>query len=133
MKNLIITAINNHVHQKTVTSRWNLPWITPAIGQLTRRKKCAWRSAQKFNSADDWSAYQELKSKSRRAIEKAKTAHDSKLLDKHEISNPKKFYPLIKNKRSDQNSRIPPLRQNEKNLTEPKPKPFLTSTKQYSL
>lgn len=46
--------------------------------------------------ADNWSAYHELKRKSRRVFEKAKTAHDLKLLDKKEFQTQRSSIPWLK-------------------------------------
>ena len=35
-------SMKKNIPQKKITSRWNLPWMTPEIKRLCRRKKRAW-------------------------------------------------------------------------------------------
>ena len=41
-------AIKNHVPTKTISGRWNLPWITPGLRRLMRKKQRVYNLAKRM-------------------------------------------------------------------------------------
>ena len=122
LKNAVLDATAKHIPLKKATSRWNLDWMTPMIRRLVRRKRRAWRRALKTGSVEAWEKYQTLKRAMRRELEKSRRMHTAKLLEETHMGNTKKFYSLLKNKRTDQDSRIPILKEGADTHTEARDK-----------
>jgi hypothetical protein len=43
-KKTLLKSMEKNIPTKKITSRWNLPWITPDIRRLCQQKKRAWDS-----------------------------------------------------------------------------------------
>ena len=52
-------AIKNHVPTKTISSRWNLPWITPGLRRLMRRKQRVYNLAKRLQNPQHWKKFKE--------------------------------------------------------------------------
>ena len=45
----ILTALERNVPTKHLTGRWNVPWITPSLRKLIRKKQRSYNLAKKTN------------------------------------------------------------------------------------
>jgi len=58
---IILTAIKNHVPTKTISGRWNLPWITPGLRRLMRKKQRVYNPAKRTQNPKHWKKFKELR------------------------------------------------------------------------
>ena len=56
---IILTAIKNHVPTKTISGRWNLPWITPGLRRLMRKKQRVYNLAKRLQNPQHWKKFKE--------------------------------------------------------------------------
>ena len=54
-------AIKNHVPTKTISGRWNLPWITPGLRRLMRKKQRVYNLAKWMQNLQHWKKFKELR------------------------------------------------------------------------
>ena len=54
-------AIKNHVPTKTISGRWNLPWITPGLRRLLRKKQRVYNLAKRMQNPQHWKKFKELR------------------------------------------------------------------------
>ena len=54
-------AIKNHVPTKTISGRWNLPWITPGLRRLMRKKQRVYNLAKRMQNPQHWQKFKELR------------------------------------------------------------------------
>ena len=120
-KKTIITSTQRNVPTKRLSTRWNLRWVTPRIRRLCQRKKRAWKQSKRSGKLQDWERYQELKRAVRKELTREETNFTNSLLNENELTNTKKFFALINNKRT-QVSRIPVLVVENATITDAKEK-----------
>ena len=93
---IILTAIKNHVPTKTISGRWNLPWITPGLRRLMRRKKSVYNLAKRTQNPQHWKKFKELRKTWKRSLLVAHNNYVLGLLDwsdkKNSPSIGKKFW-----------------------------------------
>lgn len=116
-----IRMVEKNIPTKQITSRWNLPWITPDIRRLFQQKKREWDSGKHNRNSHAWKRYLALSKKVKDAIQQTHRKYFDDILNTSMTDNPKKFYSYIKQKKSDQ-SNIPVLKWNTEILSEPKDK-----------
>ena len=105
-------AIKNHVPTKTISGRRNLPWITPGLRRLMRKKQRVYNLAKWTQNPQHWKKFKELR----------KTWSGKK-------NSPfigKKFWTYIKSKRKD-NVGISSLNSENTEITDNKAKAEILS------
>ena len=105
-------ALKNHVPTKTISGRWNLPWITPGLRRLMRKKQRVYNLAKRMQNPQHWKKFKELR----------KTSSGKK-------NSPfigKKFWTYIKSKRKD-NVGISSLNSENTEITDNKAKAEILS------
>ena len=120
-KKTLLKSMEKNIPTKKITSRWNLPWITPDIRRLRQQKKGAWDSGKHNRNSHAWKRYLALSKKVTDAIQEAHRKYFDDILNTSITDNPKKFYSYIKQKKSGQ-SNIPVIKRNTEILSEPKDK-----------
>jgi hypothetical protein len=120
-KKTLLKSMEKNIPTKKITSRWNLPWITPDTRRLCQQKKRAWDSGKHNRNSHAWKIYLALNKKVKDTIQEAHRKYFDDILNTSITDNPKKFYSYIKQKKSDQ-SNIPVLKRNTEILSEPKDK-----------
>ena len=102
---IILTAIKNHVPTKTISGRWNLPWITPGLRRPDEEKNRVYDLAKRMQNPQNWKKFKELRKTWKRSLLEARNNYVLGLLDcsdkKNSPSIRKKFWTYIKSKRKD--------------------------------
>jgi hypothetical protein len=70
-KDALVKSADQHIPRKKITSRWNLPWMTPSVRRLCRLKKRKWTKAKKTKKTEDWKNYKTTEKNVKQEIEKA--------------------------------------------------------------
>ena len=100
---IILTAIKNHVPTKTISGRWNVPWITPGLRGLMRKTQGVYNLAKRTQNPQHWKKFKELRKTWKRSLLVAHNDCVLGLLDwldkKNSLSIGKKFWTYIKSKR----------------------------------
>ena len=65
---IILTAIKNHVPTKTISGRWNLPWITLGLRRLMRKKQTVYNLAKRTQNPQHWKKCKELRKTWKRSL-----------------------------------------------------------------
>ena len=110
--------MKKNIPKKKVSSRWNLPWMTPVIKRLCRKKKRAWDAGKRNRNSHAWKRYQKLSKLVKESLENSHRSYVDNILNTSISEDPKKFYSYIKQKKSGQ-SNIPVLKTNGKLVSEP--------------
>ena len=99
-------SIRNHIPQKNISGRWNVPWLTTSIKRLTRKKQRLYNKARRTNNPSDWKKFKELRKHIKKQLSVAHNEYVSKMLSAPEESSPskpvptKRFWSCIKSKKS---------------------------------
>ena len=80
LTSIILTAIKNHVPTKTISGRWNLPWITRGL-RLTRRKQRVYNLAKRTQNLQHCKKFKELRKTWKRSLLVAHNDYVRGLLD----------------------------------------------------
>ena len=90
-------AIKTHVPTKTISSRWNLPWITPGLRRLMSKKQRVYSLAKRTQNPQHWKKFKELRKTWKRRL---LVAHNDYVLcmsdKKNSQSIGKKFWALVR-------------------------------------
>ena len=113
-----MNSMKKNIPQKKVSSRWNLPWMTPEIKRLCRKKKRAWDAGKRNRNSHAWKRYQKLSKLVKESLENSHRTYVDNILNTSISEDPKKFYSYIKQKKSGQ-SNIPVLKTNGKLVSDP--------------
>ena len=76
-------AIKNHVPTKTISGRWKIPWITPGLRRLMRKKQTVYNLAKRMQNPQHWKKFKELQKNLVRQEEF--TIYWKEILDLHQI------------------------------------------------
>ena len=118
-KNLLHSVMQKWIPQRTINKKWNLPWITPAIRRMIRKKQRCYNKARKSKEDEHWRDFRNMRQMRKKVIENAHNNYVTGLLDFNEKSNRysigKKFWLHVKNQRKD-NLGIISLRNEDDNL-----------------
>ena len=119
-KDALSSSIKRNIPQKKITSRWNLPWMTPEIERLCRKKKRAWDAGRHNTNSHCRKRYLKLSKLVKDTIQEPHRTYMyvDNILNVSINDNPKKFYSYMKQKKSGQ-SNIPVLKSDGNLLSEP--------------
>ena len=85
--------------------RWNVPWITPSLRKLIRKKQRSYNLAKKTNDRQDWKKFKDLRKASKHKLAEARNNYVLNLLDSPDEASPpkisKRFWSYIKSTRKD--------------------------------
>ena len=84
----LLKSIDKNITTKNITSRWNLPWITPDIRRLCQQKKRAWDSGKHNRNSHAWKRYLALIKKVKDAIQEAHRKYFDDILNTSITDNP---------------------------------------------
>jgi hypothetical protein len=87
-KDALVKSADKHIPRKKMTSRWNLPWMTPSVRRLCTLKKRKWKKAKKTKKTEDWKNYKTTEKNVKREIEKAHREYRDKFLNLNASENP---------------------------------------------
>ena len=127
---IILTAIKNHVPTKTISSKWNLPWITPGLRRLMKKKQRGYNLAKRTQNPQHWKKFKELRKTWKWSLLLAHNDYVLGLLGWSDKKNSpfigKKFWTYIKSKRKD-NVGISSLNSGNTEITDNKAKAEILS------
>ena len=77
-KDMTTTAMQHHIPTKMLSGRWNIPWLTPALRKMMRKKQRYYNRAKRTQNEHEWKSFKNL-----RKTFKAKLAdaHNKYVLD----------------------------------------------------
>ena len=103
IKTTIHKLMTQHIPQKSVGTRFKLPYITPAIKRKIRRRHRVYKKAKKRGRKKDWEETQKLRKEINQELQQAYTNYINRLLDSEEDKPGaiKRFYRYIKHLRQE--------------------------------
>ena len=75
-KNGLLDIVNKNVPSKVIKGNTDLPWITPRIKRILRKRKRIYKKAKETESEKDWKNYRSIQ---RQLKTEVKIAHNSYL------------------------------------------------------
>ena len=101
-KNAIQTTVEKNIPSRMTSCRYNLPWITPAIRRLCRKKQRYYKIAKRTKKEKHWQRFKECKIETRNALRKAHNDYVNNILNEGLAKNDnKKFWKYIKARKQD--------------------------------
>ena len=108
--NHINNVIKQHVPSKTRGTRWNVPWLTPNIKRMTRKKQRLFNRAKKTCKEQHRAQYKSYKKATSKAIKEARWTYISGILQTSlDEGNSKPFWRYIYSQKNDRTG-VAPLR-----------------------
>ncbi|XP_072039179.1 uncharacterized protein [Amphiura filiformis] len=80
-KTKVNDMVQKHVPQKTIRQKWDVPWMTPEIKRLIRKKTRVYKVYKKYNSESKWEQFKQLRKSVQKSMQKAKNDYFMCLLD----------------------------------------------------
>ena len=97
-----ITTSKDLVPFKWTSTRFNIPWLTPALKRQCNKKQRWYNKARRTQRSSDWQKYNEISKECKRALNQARWRHVNKTLtEAEEAGNSKPFWRYIKSQRQD--------------------------------
>ncbi len=94
--------LDKYVPSKLKSTRQNLPWLTPELRRLTKKKQRMYNKARKSKKAADWDLYKRFKKHLQNKIKDAHRQYTDKILSEaFTEGNNKPFWSYIKSRRKD--------------------------------
>ena len=72
--------IDDHVPSKTTTSRFNVPWMTPTIKRMCRKKQRLYNKAKRTHKSQHWDRFRVFKRDTLGALRKARCSYMNNIL-----------------------------------------------------
>ena len=111
-KNVLQGLVDKYIPSRMTSCRHHLPWITPTIRRLCRKKCRLYNLARKSGKDKHWSNYKECKQQVRNALRNAHDDYINRILSEGLAQNDsKKFWKYIKAKKQDSLG-VSPIKQN---------------------
>ena len=108
----IMGIISKYVPQKWASSRRNVPWLTPAIRCLCKKKQRLYNKAKKNRSPRDWDMFKSCQRNCVATLRKARWNYINNILsDTIETGNTKPFWRYVKSQKQERCG-VSPLKQN---------------------
>ena len=101
LKHAIHTSMNNHIPQKTPSSRYSLPWFNRELRRRHRKKQRLYRRAQTYNTPENWAAFRNHQKTLAKDTKVAERKHIALYLADNIRNNKKHFYKFFKSRRQD--------------------------------
>jgi len=126
-KTIMNGAMEKHIPQKTLSGRWDIPWMTRDIKKQIRLKQRLYKKAKNTRLHTDWAKFKAKQVAVKNLLAQAHEDHLSSLLnfdnndERERISVTKKFWSYVKSKRRDI-SGVSPLIKDNKEVTDSKGK-----------
>ena len=111
-QDFIKEIIDTYVPSKMSSVRWNVPWCTPAINRICRKKQRLYNKYRESHRPRDWEAFKVHQRATVVALRSARWQYIGGMLnDGLESRNHKPFWRYVKSQRQD-NCGVSPLKQN---------------------
>ena len=81
LKTKVNDMLQKYVPQKTLRQKWDVPWMTPEIKRLIRKKHRVYKLYQKYKKSSHWEQFKQLRKTVQRSMQKAKNDYFMSLLD----------------------------------------------------
>ena len=102
LKSHVNNIIDDHVPSKMSTTRFNVPWITPAIKRMCRKKQRLFNRAKRTRKPRHWDSFKSHKRDTLRALRKARWSYINNILQLSlEENDSKPFWKYVKSQRQD--------------------------------
>ena len=99
-KETLLTGLKQFVPNKTVSGRYNLPWITTKVKRLIRRKQRAYNRAKRSHKDVDWAKFRHLRKEAQKLMKQAHWDYVNSILDA-DTNNSKGLWRYLKGLRKD--------------------------------
>ena len=109
--------LDDHVPNRTTSSRFQLPWNNTELNRLQRKKARAHKKAKSTKAIADWKRFKNLQKEMQFEARRARTNYITSLFG---AANPKSFWTYIKGLRSERTG-VAPLRDTEKGVSKSDP------------
>ena len=102
LENHINQIIDDHIPSKTTTTRFNVPWMTPSIKRMCRKKQRLYNKAKRTHRSRHWDSFRAFKREMLRALRKARWSYiNNRLQLSLEDNDSRPFWKYIKAQRQD--------------------------------
>jgi hypothetical protein len=81
-KSKVTNIISDNVPVKTIRDKWDVPWMTPSIKRLIRKKHRVYKISKKYNTDENRSKFKNLRKLVQRKMQSAKNSYLMGLLSK---------------------------------------------------
>jgi len=114
-KSTILDAVEQNVPSKNISGRWHVPWFTPSLKRVIRKKQRLYRKAKQLQTHESWAKFKNFRKATKSQLLEAYNDYVSNLLDT--TTNPdhptlgKRFWSFIKSMKKN-NVGISPLKEN---------------------
>ena len=109
-QDFIMGIINKYVPCKMSSTRRNVPWCTPAIKRMCRKKQRLYSKCKRTHRPRDWEAFKSHQRATLSALRSARWSYIGGMLsDSEETGNSKPFWRYVKSQRQD-NCGVSPLK-----------------------
>ena len=71
-KSHLFNAMDQYIPSKTLTSRWNIPWINQNIKKMIRKKERLYKAAKRYQTEDHWKRFKQYRAQVKAEIDKAR-------------------------------------------------------------
>jgi hypothetical protein len=120
--NHIESITKQHVPSKTSSTRRNVPWLTPNIKRMTRKKQRLFNHAKKTGKEMHWAQYRSFKRATTKALNKARWNYINGILQTGiDEGNTKPFWRYIYSQKNDR-SGVAPLKEGSTLVSDSKSK-----------
>jgi hypothetical protein len=118
-RDTVMTVVNRHVPSKLARSKKSLPWLTPQLRKMLKKKSKLYKTAKKSNSWGDFKKYQK---QCQKQFRKAEWDYVNNIIGEgFDSNNSKPFWNYIKSKKQD-NIGVAPLKLDGNLVTDSKGK-----------
>ena len=97
--------MQHHIPTKTSSGKWNIPWLTPALRKMVRKKQRYYKKAKRTQNEQDWKRFKTLRKTFKAKLSDAHNKYVLDLLDwpaKNQLrATSKKFWSYIRSIRKE--------------------------------
>ena len=112
LKQHLRSSMDRHIPSKTTSHKQHLPWITPAIRKMCRKKQRSYNLAKHTHKAKHWERFSALKRDTRNALHSAHWYYMNSIFEESlERKDSSIFWRYVKSQRQDSIG-VPPLKRN---------------------
>lgn len=105
-KSIIMGSIDKHIPKKLISGKPHLPWLTPYIKRMIRKKQRRYNRAKRSGKDQDWNEYRKLRKTIHAELRKEHNKYVNDMIeptpnDKNKGKISTRFWKYVRNKRKD--------------------------------
>ena len=122
-KSTMVSVMEDHIPSKTISGRWDIPWMNRDIKEQIRSKQRLYKKAKNTRLQSDWCRFKTKQQEVRDLLDQSHKEYLDSLLtfdnskERERVSVMKKFWNYVNSKRRDR-SGVSPLLKNNKEVSD---------------